>query len=161
MRIVVQEMDSSIQEAVIEQYGDWVREEGCLVEGQGCCQIAAVDTDSGQVAGFAALRPGALDRAIGTGDRRLYRSDRGGEGLPKGRELEGQLVERLEEFAAAYGYYQIRAWSSCDKVEALHMWRRLQYCMCPAVMLGQSVRKEFAQQPIVGYYYAKLLNPDA
>ena len=33
--------------------------------------------------------------------------------------------------------------------------------MCPAAMLGQSVRKEFAQQPIVGYYYAKLLNPDA
>lgn len=56
MRIVVQEMDSSIQKAVIEQYGDGVREEGCLVEGPGCCRIAAVDTDSGRVAGFAALR---------------------------------------------------------------------------------------------------------
>ena len=150
MRIVVQEMDSSIQEAVIEQYGDWVREEGCLVEGPGCCRIAAVDTDSGRVAGFAALRPARwIIEVIEVA--KAYRR----------RGIGRALVERLEKFAAEYGYYQIRAWSSCDKVEALHMWRRLQYCMCPAVMLGQSVRKEFAQQPIVGYYYAKLLNPDA
>lgn len=160
MKIVVQEMDSSIQEAVIEQHGDWVREEGCLVEGPGCCRIAAVDTDSGQVAGFAALRPARWIAPL------EQETDGFIEVIEVGKAYRRQgigraLVERLEKFAAEYGYYQIRAWSSCDKVEALHMWRRLQYCMCPAVMLGQSVRKEFAQQPIVGYYYAKLLNPDA
>ncbi len=32
------------------------------------------------------------------------------------------LVKLLEEFAKSYGYHQIRAWSSDDKVEALHMW---------------------------------------
>ena len=69
------------------------------------------------------------------------------------------LVKFLEEYAASYGYYQIRAWSSEDKTEALNMWRKLNYCMCPAAMLGQNVKKGFENQQIVGYYYAKLLNP--
>ena len=62
------------------------------------------------------------------------------------RERQGigkRMIGILEEKARAYGYKQIRAWSSQDKVEALNMWYSLNYCMCPAAMLGQSIAPGF------------------
>jgi ribosomal protein S18 acetylase RimI-like enzyme len=69
-----------------------------------------------------------------------------------------QIIKILEKKAREYGYKQIRAWSSEDKVEALNMWYSLNYCMCPAAMLGQSIKPGFENQKIIGYYYAKILN---
>ena len=66
-------------------------------------------------------------------------------------------VLKLEKFAKSYGYYQIRAWSSIECISALKMFYKLQYCMCPAAMLGTSVLHGYENKQIVGYYYAKLL----
>ena len=62
-----------------------------------------------------------------------------------------------EEWAKAYGYRQIRAWSSDDKTEAIPMWYALGYGVCPAIMRGESVIKEFAGKPIYGFYVSKVL----
>lgn len=133
MNVLYKEIDATIEEAIVAQYGKWVRDYNCLVRGEGCYLIAAMDGEV--VAGFAALHPA---RWIAPLDQHFdgfievievaetYR--RQGIGCT--------LVKRLEEYAASYGYYQIRAWSSEDKVEALNMWRKLNYCMCPAAMLG-------------------------
>lgn len=158
MNIIYQEIDPAVEEAIIKQYGSWVRDYGCLSKGEGCYRVAAVDMDNGVVAGFAALHPAqwiapleqyfdGFIEVIEVAEK--YRR----QGIGK------TLVGLLEKYAAAYGYYQIRAWSSSDKVEALHMWRKLHYCMCPAAMLGQSVREDDTPQQIIGYYCAKLLNP--
>lgn len=156
MNILYKQIDTDIEDAIVTQHGKWVHDYNCLVRGEGCYLIAAMDGEV--VAGFAALHPARwiapLDQysdgfieVIEVAD--AYR--RQGIGCT--------LVKLLEEYAASYGYYQIRAWSSEDKVEALNMWRKLNYCMCPAAMLGQSVKKGYENQQIVGYYYAKLLNP--
>lgn len=43
------------------------------------------------------------------------------------------LVELCTERARAHGAYQLRAWSSDDKVEVIPMWRTLGFGLCPAI----------------------------
>lgn len=42
------------------------------------------------------------------------------------------LVEQAIELSRKEGVYQLRAWSSDDKIQALPMWRRLGFGLCPA-----------------------------
>jgi GNAT superfamily N-acetyltransferase len=44
------------------------------------------------------------------------------------------LLREAELRAAEHGDYQLRAWSSSDKVEALHMWAALGYGLCPGTV---------------------------
>lgn len=155
MEIVYKEIDAAIEQSIIDQYGSWVHEENCLIRGEGCYLIAAMDGD--QVAGFAALHPAQWIKPLDQYFDGYIEVIEVAEDYQR-HGIGSALVKRLEEYAASYGYSQIRAWSSDDKVAALHMWHKLDYCMCPAVMLGQSVRKGFENQQIVGYYYAKRLN---
>ena len=155
MNLIYKEIDATIEDAIITQYGSWVRDFDCLVRGDGCYLVAALDGDV--VAGFAALHP----------EHWIAPLEQYSDGfievieVAKSYQRKGigsTLVKMLEEFAASDGYYQIRAWSSDDKVEALNMWRKLNYCMCPAAMLGESICEGYESKQIVGYYYAKLLN---
>ena len=155
MKLIYKEIDATIEDAIVAQYGNWVRHYNCLVRGDGCYLIAALDGE--MVAGFAALHPGQWIVPL------EQHSDGFIEVIEVAKAYRRQgigstLVKMLEEYAASYGYYQIRAWSSDDKVEALNMWRKLNYCMCPAAMLGESVCEGYENKQIVGYYYAKLLN---
>ena len=155
MEIIYKEINSTIEDAIIAQYGSWVRDYNCLAKGDGCYLVAALDGDI--VAGFAALHP----------EQRIAPLEQYSDGfievieVAKAYQRQGigsTLVKMLEKYATSYGYYQIRAWSSDDKIEALHMWHKLNYCMCPAAMLGQSICEGYENKQIVGYYYAKLLN---
>lgn len=64
------------------------------------------------------------------------------------------IAARLVELAAARartrGAYQLRAWSSADKVEAIPMWRALGFGLCPATTYpdGQEVRGFFVARPL-------------
>ncbi|WP_374689355.1 GNAT family N-acetyltransferase [Promineifilum sp.] len=64
------------------------------------------------------------------------------------------IAARLVELAAArartHGAYQLRAWSSADKVEAIPMWRALGFGLCPATTYpgGQEVRGFFVARPL-------------
>lgn len=62
------------------------------------------------------------------------------------------LIKHCEEWAKKRGYFQIRAWSSEDKVEAIPMWRNLSYCMCPA-----KIWVEWCEEVVDGYYVSKKL----
>lgn len=149
------EIDSVIEEKIIEHYGSWVRDYDCIQRGDGCYTVAALDED--KVVGFAAVHPAQFipplekykDAFIEVIEVDVnYRR----QGIAK------QMIGILEKKSREYGYRQIRAWSSDDKVEALNMFYSLNYCMCPAAMLGESVAPGFENQQIVGYYYAKMLN---
>ena len=67
-----------------------------------------------------------------------------------------KLVDFAEKWAAKNGFSQIRAWSSEDKIEAIPMWRKLGYCMCPA-----KIWVEWCKEIVDGYHVAKKLSPIA
>lgn len=50
----------------------------------------------------------------------------------RGRGIATELVNRSIELCREEGVYQVRAWSSDDKIQALPMWRRLGFALCPA-----------------------------
>ncbi|MBE5968446.1 MAG: GNAT family N-acetyltransferase [Lachnospiraceae bacterium] len=153
--ILYVEINDEVEEKVIEHFGSWVREYQGIQRGDGCYAIAAIHDD--KVVGCAAIHPAQfippLDKYFDAFIELIevdecYRR----QGIGK------HMIGILEEKAREFGYKQIRAWSSEDKVEALNMWYSLNYCMRPAAMLGQSIKLGFENQQIIGYYYAKILN---
>lgn len=61
------------------------------------------------------------------------------------------LIELAVERARGKGAWQLRSWSSLDKLEAIPMWKALKFCLCPAVTYprGEEVR---------GLFVARLLD---
>lgn len=64
--------------------------------------------------------------------------------------LAKQLVKAAENMARQYGVYQIRGWSSEDKVAAIALWKVLGFALCPATVYPRG-------QEVHGYYFAKVL----
>ena len=56
-----------------------------------------------------------------------------------------RLLELATERAKARGAFQLRAWSSEDKTEAIPMWKALGFGLCPATIVprGQEVNGFF------------------
>jgi GNAT superfamily N-acetyltransferase len=66
------------------------------------------------------------------------------------RGLARRLVALAEERARAHGAYQLRAWSSADKTEAIPLWRALGFGLCPATTYPRG-------EPVEGYFVARVL----
>lgn len=154
MNIIYKEIDEKIEVSIIKEFGRWVSDCNCLIRGKGCYLIAALSND--KVVGFAALHPEQWIAPLEKYFDAFIEVIEVNEKYQK-QGIGSKLVEKLEKFAKSYGYYQIRAWSSIECVSALKMFYKLQYCMCPAAMLGTSVLHGYENKQIVGYYYAKLL----
>ncbi len=60
------------------------------------------------------------------------------------------MIEMSVERARARGVYQLRAWSSEDKTEAIPMWKALGFGLCPATTYPGG-------QEIKGYFVTKVL----
>ena len=60
------------------------------------------------------------------------------------------LIESICERAQQEGVYQVRSWSSEDKIEAIPMWKALGFGLCPAVTHPQG-------KEVKGYFVAKVL----
>lgn len=58
------------------------------------------------------------------------------------RGIARRLVALSIERCRRMGLYQLRAWSSVDKHEAISLWRRLGFTLCPGIELhtGQEIR---------------------
>lgn len=153
-KIKFQEIDTNLEQQIIEIWGSWVKDWSCLHYGDGCYSLAAVC--DGKPIGFISAYPAQLppplqmhwDAYIDVLD--VHRDFRR-QGIAR------ELLTRTEQWAKAYGYSQIRSWSSDDKSEAIPMWYALGYGVCPAVMRGVSVKKEFIGKPIHGFYVSKVL----
>jgi GNAT superfamily N-acetyltransferase len=61
-----------------------------------------------------------------------------------------RLIDLAVQRAAEYHAYQVRSWSSEDKIEAIPMWKQSGFGLCPATTFpgGQEVR---------GYFVTKIL----
>ena len=151
--MIYKEIDKVIEAKIIAQYGSWVSEYNCLQTGENCYRVAALDGDT--VAGFAAIHPAKWTPPLEPYEDAFIEVIEVDESYRR-QGIGSQLVAILEQKAKAFGFYQIRAWSSEDKFEALHMWKKLHYGMCPAVEIG-SIKPGFEDAVILGYYYAKVL----
>lgn len=149
-------IDDEIKQKIIGQWGQWVQDWNCIPEGRGCYGVAA--TADAKIVGFAALGPQELTPPL-NGCFDAYIMDIEVDEEFQRRGIGRTLAGMLEDWAKSYGYRQIRAWSSEKSVEAIHMWYNLNYCMCPAVMLGVSAVTGDPNEKVTGYYYAKMLNP--
>lgn len=67
------------------------------------------------------------------------------------RGIGSKLVEMCLAQALQHGAYQLRAWSSADKVEAIPLWRKLGFSLCPAITHHRGSR-------VTGFYVARVLN---
>jgi ribosomal protein S18 acetylase RimI-like enzyme len=61
-----------------------------------------------------------------------------------------KLVDISLERSRKMGYYQVRAWSSEDKTEAIPMWQALGFGLCPATLYPKG-------EKVKGYYATKVL----
>lgn len=61
-----------------------------------------------------------------------------------------RLIERAVRRAVRHGAYQVRAWSSEDKVAALAMWQALGFGLCPTTVFppGQTVNGYFVTRQL-------------
>ena len=64
-----------------------------------------------------------------------------------------QLVRLSVELAKEKDAYQLRAWSSLDKTEAIQMWKDLRFGLCPATTYPHG-------QEVLGYFVTKLVNKE-
>ncbi len=61
-----------------------------------------------------------------------------------------RMIDLTISHAKEYGAYQVRAWSSEDKIEAIPMWNALGFAMCPAAVYPRG-------EKVKGYYVVKVL----
>ena len=66
------------------------------------------------------------------------------------RGIAAQLIAMSVERARERGAYQLRAWSSEDKLEAIPMWRALGFGLCPATIYPRS-------EEVKGYFVTHVL----
>jgi GNAT superfamily N-acetyltransferase len=66
------------------------------------------------------------------------------------RGIATHLIGIAAHRAKVAGVYQIRSWSSEDKIEAIPMWRALGFGLCPATTYPQG-------KEVKGYFVAKVL----
>lgn len=69
------------------------------------------------------------------------------------RGVGSRLVKTASERASAEGIYQIRAWSSADKIEAIPFWQSLGFGSAPATVVHGEVE-------IRGFYALKVLTQE-
>jgi len=63
-----------------------------------------------------------------------------------------KLLDFAEKESKESGVYQIRAWSSEDKKEAIVMWQKLGFCLHP-----QEIISIITKKPVKGYFITKIL----
>jgi ribosomal protein S18 acetylase RimI-like enzyme len=64
--------------------------------------------------------------------------------------IAAQLIQMVCRRAKEAGIFQIRAWSSEDKIEAIAMWKTLGFAMCPGTTYPHG-------KEVKGYFVAKVL----
>lgn len=70
------------------------------------------------------------------------------------RGIARQLINLTIQKAREYKAYQLRAWSSEDKVEAIPMWKQLGFGLCPATTFPRG-------QEVHGFFVARILSNES
>jgi len=144
MNIEYKRIDESIRDKIIETYGDWTNQ--CIYIRNDTFPLAAMDGDI--PAGFVCVTPRALEYPL------EHLKDAFIEVLSVHEDYRRQgigqhLIECSEDWARKAGFKQIRTHSNDKAVEAIHMWHKLNYGLCP--------HSFYAEEGCAGYWVAKIL----
>lgn len=145
-------IDKAIEQKIFEWFGDAITRYDMLPNGDGCYRVAAMCGN--QVIGFAAMSPACWTPPLEQYSDAFIHSIEVDESFRR-RGIGRHLITMLEDWASKSGYRQIRAWSSYQSPEALHMWYAMDYAMCPATEPIYEKGELKGVNP--GYYYAKIL----
>ena len=130
------ECDAELRHRVGEAMGDVVERHTCL---EGGFTVVALDgeTPVGLIAVHRRRLPGSLAETY-DGFVNIIEVTESYRRQGVGRRLVELSIDRCREL----GLYQVRAWSSEDKVEAIPMWKALGFTLCPAIEIhgGQEIR---------------------
>ena len=149
MQIIYKEIDGDILDTICSHYGneELIRNHIILKDGNFSLAAMCGDIPAGFIStGIENFTPPLC------GDKGAYISIIEVDENYRRQGIGSRLVGLTEEWAAKSGFSQIRAWSSQNKTEAIPMWRRLGYCMCPA-----KIWIEWCKEAVDGYYVAKKL----
>lgn len=155
--ITYHEINKSEVELFSEKFGDYVIKFNCFHFGEGCFSLGAFSND--EPIGFISTYPEKLITPL-ENETDAYIDVIEVDSKYHRQGIATALIMRTEQWAKDYGYKQIRSWSSDDKEEAIPMWYALNYCLCPAIMYGVDLSPNPDGSQPVGYYVAKMLNPN-
>lgn len=149
MNIVYKMIDWSMFKAIGEKYGSMKQSHVCM-ETDGFSHAAVHD---GGVIGFISVIPKAFYEPLADVTEAFINiievdADFRRHGIAR------KLIASSEQWAVSQGFTQLSAWSSADKLEAVPMWRKLGYGMCPAQIWIQSRALN-----VYGFYVVKTLKP--
>ena len=145
MDIIYKEIDLKILEKINEKYGEWAKKHIHINENSyslavfyNDIPIAFISTYIRQLIKPLEIEKDAYIDVIEV-DENFRR---------KG--IASELIKNTENWVKSKDIFQIRSWSSQDKIEAIPMWYSLEYCMCPS-----KIWVEWCKEIVNGYYVVK------
>ena len=137
--------DNSIIKKVKSEFGEEQAE--CLHFNNGFTYIAL---DGEKIAGFVSAHIEKLPYPVNKMESYIdiveVKTEYRRRGIAK------KLLNLAEKESKKLGMYQIRAWSSEDKKEAIVMWQKLRFCLHPQEIISAVTKK-----PVRGYFAIKIL----
>ena len=137
-------IDDRILARIVENYGEWVKK--YVFVRDDAFALAAMDGE--MPVGFICVTPRALTYPL-EHFKDAYIQDLEVHEDYRRQGIGRHLVVCAEEWAKKEGFKQIRTHSDDESAEAIQMWRKLNYGLCPHV--------HYAEEGCAGYWVAKVL----
>lgn len=151
--VIYKQIDDEIEEKIIIKYGQWIKDWNIIHRSDGCYSLAAIDNNEpiGFISVYPLYYPAPLQEYCDA-----YIDDIEVDENYRRQGIATELINMTESWARDFGYRQIRAWSSDDKTEALSMWHKLEYGICPAIMRGECPDEKNKDNLFYGFYVSKV-----
>ena len=146
MNITYKQIDEIIFDKLVDVYGDWLKKDKQLFMRDDALTLAAMDGDF--PAGYVCVTIRNLDCPL-EHLKDAYIEVLGVDENYRRQGIGQHLIECSEEWARNAGVKQIRTHSNNRAVEAINMWHKLNYGLCP--------HDYYAEEGCAGYWVAKQL----
>ena len=147
MDIKYRKIDDVILSRIVDEYGDWAKDYIHIKDDA----FALAPMDGDFPAGFICVTPQNLDYPLAHLRDAYIEVVEVHENYRR-QGIGQHLINCAENWAREAGFKQIRTHSNDKAIEAINMWHKLNYGLCPHVYS--------AEEGCAGYWVAKVLNPD-
>ena len=145
MNIEYKKIDDLIFGKIIDEYGEWVK--GYIKIRDDTFSLAAMDCDI--PAGFVCVTPRALTYPL-EHIKDAYIEVLEVDENYRRKGIARHLINCAEDWARKAGFKQIRTHSDDKAVEAINLWHKFDYGLCP--------HGYYAEEGCAGYWVAKVLS---
>ena len=144
MAIEYKRIDEDILASMSELWGEWIKD--LITIRDDTFPLAAMDGDT--PTGYVCVMPRTLDHPL-EHIKDAYIESLGVHDDYRRQGIGQHLIFYAERWARSEGFVQIRSHSNVIAVEAINMWHKLGYGLCPHVYSKE--------EGCAGYYVAKVL----